>query len=70
MQIGPIKLENDTIIVLAITAIATGLIVALSGLAMLATYWNQDAESPLPERPAIEVVVNDAPESEAAPEAE
>jgi hypothetical protein len=53
MQVGPIKLEKDTLEVLLIAGGATGLILALTALGMLANNWNSQA---VPDRAQVEYV--------------
>ena len=38
------KLEKDTILVIVLTKAMAGLVIVLTGLAMLANHWNEQAE--------------------------
>lgn len=38
------KLEKDTILVIVFTKVMAGLVIVLTGLAMLANHWNEQAE--------------------------
>lgn len=55
MQIGPLKLEKDTLEVFVIAGGATALIVALTAFGMLANQWNAQAE---PDRVRVEAATH------------